>query len=104
MTCGAEFLGSVTLPAGLREIAVDPLCKVVAPQLTLEPRLRMVAHEVRFDRIKLNLTLLDDFAEPVKWALGKDKLATHLDEIGPSLKDIETTWKEDKLHSETELY
>ena len=103
VTCGAEFLGSVTLPAGLREIAVDPLCKVVAPQLTLEPKLRMAAHEVRFDRIKLNLTSLDDFTEPVKWALGKDKVATHLDEVGPSLKDIETTWKEEKLHSETHL-
>ena len=103
VTCGTEFLGSVTLPAGLREVAVDPLCKVVAPQLTLEPKLRMSAHEVRFDRIKLNLTSLDDFAEPIKWALGKDKVATHLDEVGPSLKDIETTWKEEKLHSETHL-
>ena len=38
VTCGAEFLGSVTVPAGLREVAVDPLCKVVTPRLTLEPK------------------------------------------------------------------
>ena len=103
VTCGAEFLGSVTVPTGLREVSVDPLCKVVTPRLTLEPKLRMATHEVRFDRIKLNLTSLDDFAEPVEWALGKYKVATHLDEVGPSLRLIETTWKEDKLHSETHL-
>ena len=59
VTCGAEFLGSVTVPAGLREVAVDPLCKVVTPRLTLEPKLRMAPCEVRFDLIKLNLTTLD---------------------------------------------
>ena len=69
VTCGGEFLGSVTIPSGLREIAVDPLCKVVTPRLTLEPKVRMANHEVRFDRIKLNLTTLDDFAEPIKWAV-----------------------------------
>ena len=101
VTCGAEFLGSVTAPAGLREVSVDPLCKVVTPMLTQEPKLRMAPHEVRVDRIKLNLTTLDDFSEPVEWALGKDKVATHQDEVGPSLRDIEATWKEDRLHSET---
>ena len=84
------------MPAGLREVAVDPLCKVVTPSLTLEPKLRMAPHEVRFDWIKLNLTALDDFSEP-------DKVATHQDEVGPSLRDIEATWKEDRLHSETHL-
>ena len=88
VTCGEEFLGSVTLPSGLREVSVDPLSKVVTPHLTLEPKLRMANHEVRFDRIKLNLTSLDEFAEPVVWAVEKDKVATHPDEIGPSLRDI----------------
>ena len=96
-------MGSVTIPSGLREIAVDPLCKVVTPRLTLEPKVRMANHEVRFDRIKLNLTTLDNFAEPIKWAVEKDKVATHQDEIGPSLRDIESSWKEEKLHIETHL-
>ena len=103
VTCGAEFLGSVTVPAGLREVAVDPLCKVVKPRLTLEPKLRMAPHEVRFDQIKLNLTTLDAFSEPIEWALGKDKVATQQDEVGPSLKDIEATWNEDRLHVSTHL-
>ena len=81
VTCGEEFLGSVTLPAGLREVSVDPLCKVVTPLLTLEPKLGMVNHEVRFDRIKLNLTALGEFAEPITWAVEKGKVATHQDEV-----------------------
>ena len=71
VTCGTEFLGSVNVPAGLREVAVDPLCKVVTPKLTLEPKLRMAPHEVRFDQIKLNLTTLDAFSEPIEWVLGR---------------------------------
>ena len=93
VTFGEEFLGSVILPAGLREISVDPLCKVVTPRLTLEPKLRMANHEVRFNRIKLNLTSLNEFAEPVEWAVGKDKMATHLEEVGPSLKCCKLSYK-----------
>ena len=103
VTCREEILGSVTLLAGLREVSVDPLCKVVTPLLTLEPKLGMVNHEVRFDRIKLNLTSLGEFAEPITWAVEKDKVATHPDEVGPSLRDIESTWKDEKLHIQTHL-
>ena len=86
------FIGSVTIPSGLKELAVDPLCKLFTPQVTLEPKVRMVNHEVRFDRIRLNLTSLDEFSEPITWAVEKEKVATHPDEIGPSLRDIESSW------------
>ena len=69
VTCGGEFLGRTTLPSGLSELELDPLCKVVTPHLTLEPKVRMANHEVRFDRIRLNLTTLRDFSEPIKWAV-----------------------------------
>ena len=81
VTCGEEFLGSVTLPAGLREFSVDPLSKLVTSQMTIEPKLGMVNHEVRFDRIKLNLTSLGNFTEPMAWAVEEDKVATHLNEL-----------------------
>ena len=103
VTCGEEFLGSVTLPAGLRELSVDPLCKVVTPQMTIEPKLGMVNHEVRFDRIKLNLTLLGNFTEPMAWAIEEDKVATHPSEVRPSLNDIESSWKKEKLHIQTHI-
>ena len=103
VTCGGEFIGSVTIPSGLKELAVDPLCKIVTPQVTLEPKVRMANHEVRFDRIRLNLTSLDEFSEPITWAVEKEKVATHPDEIGPSLRDIESSWNEEKLHVETHL-
>ena len=41
--------------------------------------------------------------QPIEWALGKDKVATQQDEVGPSLKDIEATWNEDRLHVSTHL-
>ena len=103
VTCGGEFLGSTSIPSGLSELELDPLCKVVTPHLTLEPKVRMANHEVRFDRIRLNLTTLEDFSEPIKWAVEEEKVATYPDEIGPSLRDIESTWKEEKLHVETHL-
>ena len=71
--------------------------------MTIEPKLGMVNHEVRFDRIKLNLTSLGDFAEPMAWAVEEDKVATHRNEVGPSLKDIESSWKKEKLHVQTHI-
>ena len=50
-----------------------------------------------------NLTSLDQFSEPITWAVEKEKVATHPDEIGPSLRDIESSWNEEKLHVETHL-
>ena len=91
VTCGEDFLGSMTMPAGLSEVTVDPLCKVVTPHLVVEPKFGMEHHEVRFDRIKLNLTTLESFAEPMAWAVGNQKVATDPSEVGPSLKDIEST-------------
>ena len=102
-TCGGEFLGSVTLPAGLRELSVDPLCKLVTPHVVIEPTLEMINQEVRFDRIKLNLTLLANYTDPVAWAVGKGKVAMHPSEVGPSLQDIEKAWKDDRLHVQTHL-
>ena len=58
----------------------------------------MVSYEVRFDRIKLNLTLLGNYTNPVAWAVEEGKVATHPSKVGPSLKDIEWTWREEKLH------
>ena len=91
------------LLAGLRELSVDPLCKVVTPQVVIEPKLEMVSHEVRFDRIKLNLTLLGNYNNLVDWAVEEGKVATHPSEVGPSLKDIEGTWREEKLHIQTHI-
>ena len=71
VTCGEEFLGSSTVPAGLSEVTVDPLCKVVTPQLIVEPKVGMAHHEVRYNRIKLNMTALEAFAEPMAWAVGE---------------------------------
>ena len=51
----------------------------------------------------MNLTTLDDFSKPIRWAVEQEKVATHPDEIGPSLRDIESSWKEEKLHVETHL-
>ena len=79
-------MGSVTLPAGLRELSVDPLCKVVTPHVVIEPTLEMINQEVRFDRIKLNLTLLANYTDPVAWAVDKGKVAMHPSEVDPVCK------------------
>ena len=51
----------------------------------------------------LNLTSLGEFAKPIAWAVEKDKVATHQDEVGPRLRDIESMWKDEKLHIQTHL-
>ena len=72
-------------------------------EMCIRDRVRMANLEVRFYRIRLNLTSLDEFSEPITWAVEKEKVATHPAEIGPSLRDIESSWNEEKLHVETHL-
>ena len=85
------------------EVTVDPLCKVATPQLIVEAKVGMAHDVVRFDRIKLKLTSLEAFAEPMAWAVGEEKVATNPSEVGPSLRDIESTWKEERFHIETHI-
>ena len=56
-----RVFGECNTASRLREFSVDPLSKLVTSQMTIEPKLGMVNHEVRFDRIKLNLTSLGNF-------------------------------------------
>ena len=82
---------------------MDPLCKVVTPHVVIEPTFEMINQEVRFDRIKLNLTLLANYTDPVAWAVAKGKVAMHPSEVRPSLQDIEKAWKDDRLHLQTHI-